>query len=142
MKKLSTEEINRLVSQFSNKTLPKNQWTHQAHIVVGLWHNYHYDFDEALELVKSKIKAYNLSVGTANMDDSGYHETITIFWMRLTKFFLMDHPNKEIEEICNLFLKSTYASKTYPFEYYSRECLFNKKARKEWVDGDLKLVSF
>lgn len=141
MKRFSAEEINDLVSKFSQKSLPIDEWNHQAHIIVGLWHHMNYDFETAIDLVKSKIKAYNLSVGTLNTDDSGYHETLTIFWMSVTKTFLLQHASAQIEEVCHRFLQSEYASKNYPFEYYSRAVLFSKKARKEWVDGDIKQMS-
>ena len=141
MEEISATAITDLVSRFSDKSLPKGEWNHRAHIIVAMWHNMNYDFDTALDLVKSKIIAYNVSVGTLNTDDSGYHETITIFWMILTKSFLSKYPSLQIAEACHLFLHSEYASKSYPLEYYSREVLFSKEARKKWVNGDIQKIS-
>lgn len=138
VKRLSASAIDKLVSGFSDKTLPKQEWTHQAHIIVALWHNKHHDFDTALALVKEKIKTYNLAVGTLNTEDSGYHESLTIFWMMLTRKYLLEHPDFSLEELVDHFLRSEYASKDYPFQFYSRETLFSKKARKGWQNGDLK----
>ena len=140
---ISIEEIDSLVAQFSNKSLPKAEWTHQAHIIVALWHNTHYPFEEALALVRSKIKSYNLSVGTLNTDDAGYHETLTVFWMTITKAFIQAYPSWSLDQVCSQFLQTAYASKNFPFEFYSKELLFTKKARKNWVEGNLKkLASF
>ena len=86
---MTNSNITILVTKFSNKTLPFTEWNHRAHLIVGLWHNMNYNFDHALELVKSKIKEYNISVGTPNTDDSGYHETLTIFWMLVTKIYIL-----------------------------------------------------
>ncbi|MEM7367733.1 MAG: hypothetical protein AAF587_03965 [Bacteroidota bacterium] len=141
MEKMSAEAIHRLVSAFTDLSLPKSAWTHQAHLIVGLWHHKNHDFDTALELVKRKIKAYNLAVGTQNTDDSGYHESLSIFWMIIIKSFLNRHPLLSLEEACNSFLKSRYAATTLPFEYYSKEVLFSKKARKTWVNGDIQNIS-
>ena len=140
MKKISASNIKDLVTKFSEKNLPKTEWTHQAHILVALWHNANYDFDTALLMVKDKIKAYNISVGTLNTDEAGYHETLTIFWMILTRQYLLRHPKLSFEVACHQFLHSEYASKTYPFEYYSRKILFSKKARKSWINGDIQPI--
>lgn len=141
MQKISAAFIQDLVAKFSEKTLPKTQWTHQAHILVALWQNMNHDFDKALEGVKAKIKAYNLSVGTQNTEDSGYHETLTIFWMLLTKDFLLRNPSLDMDEACHRFLNSKFASKTIPFEYYTREVLFSKEARKTWINGDMQRMT-
>ena len=41
----STEE---LVEKFRSRTLPKQEWTHEAHLKVGIWHLLHYSPDESL----------------------------------------------------------------------------------------------
>lgn len=105
-------------------------------MIVAFWHNSNYDFIKALKLVRSKIKAYNLAVGTPNTDSSGYHETLTIFWMLTTKVFILDKAHLSLEQKIIHFLKSDFASKHYPLIFYSREVLFSKEARKKWIDGD------
>jgi hypothetical protein len=66
MNRNSIDEIEELVTKFSEKSLPKEEWTHQAHIKVALWHSFNYEFEYALDLVRTKIKTYNISVGTPN----------------------------------------------------------------------------
>ena len=141
MDQYSAKEIGDLVSMFSTQTLPTSAWNHQMHIIVGLWYNFNYDFDEALELVKAKIKAYNFAVGTKNTDDAGYHETLTIFWMILTKSYLLRNPEFDLWKACNHFLNSDYAHKNYSLTYYSKEVLFSREARKRWVIGDHRRIS-
>ena len=131
-----------MVSQFSDRSLPKASWNHQAHLIVGIWHVKELDFKTAYTQVKSKIKAYNLAVGTPNTDDTGYHETLTIFWLLVTKTFAAQHDALPLTEVCHLFLQSSYAAKTYPLEYYSKAVLFSTPARKSWIDGNLKTTSY
>ena len=140
MMKYSKTEIEDLVKGFSDGTLPKSEWTHEAHLVVAIWYNVNYDFQTAFELVKSKIKVYNQVVGTVNSDTSGYHETLTLFWMRITNNFLLTNRSVPIDEVTNRFLGCDLASKDCPLEYYSKTLLFSKKARKHWVNGDLKQI--
>ena len=141
MEPTSVKDITELVMKFSQRTLPKAKWTHQAHLLVGLWHNLHHDFDTALEMVRTKIKAYNTSVGTLNTDDSGYHETLTIFWMIVTKSYLLKYPSLPQEEACHRFLQSNCASRNHPSVYYTKECLFSRNARKRWINGNLRKIS-
>ena len=138
MESISKDSINLIISEFENKTLKIENWTHQAHIIVAFWHNKNFDFETAVNLLRNKIKAYNLSVGTQNSDNSGYHETLTIFWMILTKDFLSTNNSLQFEKKCNIFLNSIKSSKDYPLNYYSKEKLSSKKARKEYIEPDLK----
>lgn len=140
MERMSATAINSLVSQFSYKSLPKEEWTHEAQLIVSLWHNSNDDFDTALEMVKSKIKAYNESVGIPNTKTSAYHETRTIFWMIVTKVFLQKHRLLPTEEIYHRFLQSPLASRDYPLEYYSQDVFYSEKARKRWINGDRKRI--
>lgn len=138
MRKLSQKNVEKLIEDFSSKKLPKIEWTHEAHLIVALWHNSNYHFSKALNLVRLKIKAYNLAVGTPNTDSSGYHETLTIFWMLTTKCYLLANVQLSLEEQMIQFLESDFSSKHYPLAFYSREVLFSKEARKNWIDGDIQ----
>jgi len=44
----TTTDIEGLVGRFLACTLPKAEWTHQAHLAVGAWHVDRYGPDEAL----------------------------------------------------------------------------------------------
>ena len=133
---MTKQEISKLVKQFTDKSLPKSEWTHQAHIVVAFWHNWQLDFENAFEQVKAKIIAYNEAVGTENTDTAGYHESLTRFWMILTNNYIIDNKHQTLALACTTFLKQKQALKTIPLEYYSQEKLFSIQARKEWVNGD------
>ncbi|MEL6672050.1 MAG: hypothetical protein AAFR61_07650 [Bacteroidota bacterium] len=132
---LSVLDIEQLVQAFINRTLPATAWTHEAHLLVAFWHNWTYEYAEALALVRERIRAYNEAVGTANTDTSGYHETLTVFWMRLTRNFLEEHPDWPLEKAVQEFLQSPHADKQLPLTFYDRKVLFSVKARKEWVEG-------
>lgn len=64
----STEQ---LVKAFLAGTLPKQEWTHQAHLKVGLWHLLRYSSSESLQRLRQSIKQYNLICGVANTDTQG-----------------------------------------------------------------------
>lgn len=137
---ISKLEIDTLVSKFDNKTLPKSEWTHEAHLIIGIWHLFRFDFEIAAILIKSKIKSYNTSIGTHNTEDAGYHETLTIFWIINLKNYITQNSVYTIEKIVNSFLVNRKSNKNITQEYYSKEILFSKQARKTWVNGDLKQI--
>ena len=117
------------------------QWTHEAHLIVGLWHNINYEFETAVDLVSSRIKAYNLAVGTQNTDDSGYHETITLASLRAIRAFL-NGTDRPIFETVNRFLASKYGRSDWILDYWSKDVLFSTKARRDWVEPDKQPLPF
>ena len=110
MKAYHHQEIHQLITQFQTLTLPKTNWTHAAHLIVAVWHNWHYDPLLAFQMVKQRIIAYNEAVGTVNTDTSGYHETLTRFWMEKTGEFLEKHPFSSVEDNLSFYQKLGYTA--------------------------------
>lgn len=141
MKEYTQSELESIVTEFNNRSLSKSDWNHNAHVIIAIWHNLNSPFPQAIKLVRDKIKRYNEYVGTANTEDSGYHETLTILWMTLSKNYILEFPNKNFKDLTNQFLNTIESKKDIVFHYYSKEVLFSKAARKRWVDGDLNQVN-
>src|SRR5690606_29734789 len=77
-----------LVARFLPGTLPGEEWTHEAHLAVGLWHVHRYGAEEAIDRLRAGITALNARHGTPNTETRGYHETITVAYVRLLDQFL------------------------------------------------------
>ena len=82
------QEILDLVGGFRDCTLPKDRWTHEAHLTVGIWFHITYAEFEAICYLRSGIIAYNVSIGGKNTPEGGYHETMTLFWSRIIRDFV------------------------------------------------------
>ncbi|NJK56558.1 MAG: hypothetical protein HC939_11435 [Pleurocapsa sp. SU_5_0] len=137
--KSSTEE---LVDAFLSRKLPQKEWTHEAHLKVGLWHLLHYDPNESLERLRQNIKQYNVACGIENIDTQGYHETITRFYVWLINKFLQQTERSQPIDLLANRLISLYGNKSFPLNYYSRDKSMSKTSRLQWVEPDLKpLVS-
>ena len=117
-KSYAHDEIESLIKKFRNRTLPKLDWTHEAHLIVGIWHCWHFDEKEALNLVRNHICEYNVSVGTENTDTGGYHESITVFWLWTARSFLKLKYYETVAEACNDFINSEFSKKDFPLKYY------------------------
>jgi hypothetical protein len=139
MPETPTLSIEQLVQSFQDLSLPLSEWTHEAHLRAGLWHVYHYSLDEATCLLRAGIIIYNHAQGGKNTPNSGYHETITLFWISVLDHFVKTFPaGNSLPFIENQFLQSKWASKNLPFLYFSRERLFSVKARSRWIEPDLQ----
>src|SRR6476620_8058730 len=134
----SDAQLDDFVARFHERTLPKSEWTHAAHLSVGAWHVHRYGVEEAVNRLRQGIRALNDSHGTANTDSSGYHETITRAYAHLIAEFLSEQREGTLAQRVGALLASPLAHKNALLEYYSKERLMSVAARGEWSGPDLK----
>ena len=133
----TAQDIEAFVRDFEALRLPKPRWTHHAHLVIGLWYLTHHSPDNALSIVRRRIRSYNEAVGTANTDSSGYHETLTRLFLRGIASHMLAHSSESLPSSLALLLQSPLAHKDWPLSFYSRERLFSVAARHGWLEPDL-----
>jgi hypothetical protein len=136
-------EIERVVRQFGDCTLPCDEWTHAAHLTVGLWHAREYPPGEALDRIRAAIQRYNAGCVTAN--SIGYHETITRFYMWLIGRYLAgitklagNMEPADLVAVTNGLVEHAALTANHPFAYYRRDVLMSDAARTNWVPPDLQ----
>ena len=95
----SEAEILRIGQRFADLTLPRAEWTHGAHFAAALWLMRHRPDLDATSAMPGMIRAYNESVGRANDDSGGYHETITLASLRALRGVLDVNPDTPIHRI-------------------------------------------
>jgi hypothetical protein len=131
---MTLEQTRRLVSQFEEHTLPKQQWTHTAHSIVALWYCIKYPLPQAVQRIRNGIKAYNINIGGANTDTSGYHETITLFYMNTIAGYIVTTGLTELtDEQITLFLQQPFLETDYVWRHYTSDSLMSKEARRTWM---------
>lgn len=117
--------------------LPRAAWTHEAHLATCLWL-----LTERPDILPERdlpgiIRAYNESVGTANTDSAGYHETLTQLYVRGVRLFLDVSTEVSLVGRVNALLASPIGRRDWPLRFYTRELLFSTLARKRWVEPDV-----
>lgn len=119
-------------------TLPKVEWTHEAHLAACLWLlRDRPDFVPESELAGT-ISAYNVAVGGENTDSAGYHETLTRLYVRGVRAFAATLPQGiALVDAVNALLACEIGDRQWPLCFYSRERLFSVAARRGWVEPDL-----
>jgi hypothetical protein len=129
--------IRRVGEGFLARTLPKPEWTHEAHISTTSWL-----ILERPDILPERdlpylIRRYNESVGGVNSDSEGYHETITQVFIRTLRLALAQSEGQGLYARVNAVLLAPEGRRDWPLRFYSRELLFSKEARLGWVEPDL-----
>jgi len=134
---LTAFNIKRIYDGFLDKNLPKQEWTHAAHLITGLCLIRDFGLIEAEAKMPNMIRAFNETKGGINSDTEGYHHTITIFYLRVLAKFSEENRHMNFSKLCAVALQGALGTKDYVFSYYSKELLFSKEARKIWMESDL-----
>lgn len=131
------KEVNLLVKAFEERTLLNSEWTHAAHLIVGLYYCFHHPFGVAKNLMCDGIYWLNDSHGTQNTESSGYHETITVFWLEMIAKFLKENQSEKSLAVLANNLITEFSDSKLPLKFYSKELLFSPEARAHYVAPDL-----
>lgn len=131
-------EIAALAEGLVSRTLPKERWTHAAHLAATL--RLVRTRDAGLERdLPGIIQTYNVAVGGVNDDRSGYHETITQAYLAAIRAFVAALPPETSDaEAVTRLLATPMGDKAWPLTYWSRERLFSVEARRGWMDPDMQ----
>lgn len=119
------------------RTLPRPEWTHEAHLAATLWL-----LARRPDIVPERdlpaiIRAYNESVGGVNDATQGYHETVTQLYIAGLRAFLGGRPPGEaLVETINAALAAPIGRRDWPLTHYCRERLFSVEARRSFLPPD------
>lgn len=134
----SDAEIERIGEGLLARTLPRPDWTHEAHVAATLYlltRRPEIDLDEQLADI---IRSYNESVGGVNSDSDGYHETITRLYLHGVRLFLEEaDPGAPLVDLVNELLLSPMGRRDWPLRFYSPERLMSVEARRSFVLPDM-----
>ncbi|MEO7239930.1 MAG: hypothetical protein ABIW16_00865 [Sphingomicrobium sp.] len=141
----SDAEIVRIGEGLLARTLPRADWTHEAHLATTTYLLTHRP-DIAIDVeLPGIIRRYNESVGGVNSDSEGYHETITRVYLHGVRLFLAEGgvvpsgtiTGRSLHELINDLLLSPIGRRDWPLRFYSRDRLFSVDARRAFVPPDL-----
>ena len=137
----SPTSLDAFVATWRNGTLPAAGFTHAAHILVGAWHLTHMPYADALSAMREGIPRFNVAAGGANTPGSGYHETLTGFWVRLLSAFLKTRPAGESPLAQVTAAVEHFSGRRDWFkDYYSFDVPQSREARARWIEPDLKPI--
>ncbi len=122
-----------VVRRFERCTLERSEWTHETHLLVGLWYVLHRPPGEDLAALRRGIKRYNEATGVPNTVRSGYHETITRFYVDALRMFVARNLRLDEDELYRAVLDDCIAARDFVARHYPAEVLSSPGARTGWV---------
>ena len=132
------EAIRRVGEGMLACTLPKVEWTHEAHLAACAWLILERPDILPERDLPALIRRYNESAGGVNSDSEGYHETITQVSISAVRAALARSEGEgTLADRVNALLLAPEGRRDWPLRTYSRERLFSKEARLGWVEPDL-----
>jgi hypothetical protein len=109
-----------------------------AHLTVAIWYLTQYEEIHAINLIRQGIQRYNKAMNIQTTPNSGYHETLTLFWIYTVRNHLAVVDQKiPLVDLTNQLIYKLQ-DKNLPKEFYSHNVIMSWEARNHWVEPDLK----
>jgi hypothetical protein len=133
----SDAQIRRVGEGMLARTLPREAWTHEAHLATCAWLILERPDIAPERDLPGLIRRFNESVGGVNDDTQGYHETITQGSIRAVRAALARSEGDSLVDRVNALLQAPEGRRDWLLKFYSPERLFSKDARLGWVEPDI-----
>lgn len=133
----SMKEVEALRIAFEQGTLPLEEWNHSAHLALCCWYLLK-EPRRAERLLREGIRNFNRKKGVLMSRTSGYHETLTLFWIAKVRCLLDVCTGDEIA-VVNAVVAGL-DNKNLVLFHYSREHIMSAEARRHWCEPDLRPV--
>lgn len=130
-------EVRRIAAGLIARTLPRPEWTHEAHLAavsVLLIEYPEIVLEQQLPII---ISSYNVAVSGVNDDKQGYHETLTQFWIANARAFHAGLSGGSLADRINRFIASAEGRRDAALRHFSPGLLFSVEARRGLVEPDL-----
>lgn len=129
----TADQIEQLVRDLESCALAPAEFNHHAHMTVAIWYLAHMPLDPATAAMRAAIQRFAAHHGHHQL----YHETITLFWMRLLDHYLHSAaPGTPLADLTERAIAELGSAQPL-FRHYSRALLLSDQARREWVEPDL-----
>lgn len=135
---ITEDQIDEFLGAFEGCTLPKAEWTHAAHLLTGACYVHRMGREAALEKMRTCVRRYNESVGGKNTPTSGYHESITVMWIRLLDALRREHPEMDRASFAALAVQRYAARRDIFHQYYDFDLVGSTEARLRWIEPNLQ----
>lgn len=125
------ERADQVAAGLLDRTLPKPEWVHDAHLLACISLVRRHGAAEALAILRRAIPPYNEATGVENTPTRGYHDTITVFYVWAIDRLLAE--GLTAGEI----LVSPMVTRSAPLAWWDRHTLMSPAARAVWTPSVL-----
>ena len=118
---------------FINGRLGIDEWTHEAHLAACLVALETRTPAESIDFLRDAITAHNCGIAIRNTETSGYHETLTVYYVTAVHHAVADAGASTLD---GLLAEPTCGRKA-PLNHWSETVLWSPEARLGWIPPDL-----
>jgi hypothetical protein len=137
MSEWTQDALEALLAGFLDRTLPAEQWTHHAHLLVGTMLARRMPQAELLPFLRQAISNYNVASGGQNTDSAGYHESITAFYAAVLGAYARRTAHLPLAQAAARLLASPLEDRKVVLRAYQPETLKTVAARLGYVAPDV-----
>jgi len=121
---------------FERLEIPLTEWNHRGHLTIAWLMLREHPLEQAIDRMRRGLKAFIAHHGIETMATQGYHETLTVAWLRVLHATMAVYG---AEEDAEKFLNQHphVLSKVMLRLFYSRPRMMSEAARYGWVEPDL-----
>lgn len=134
-------QILEIVRAFETARIKREDWRHAEHLTVACYYALHHDYETAHGKMRGGIFSLLDAFGVDLSKEMPYHETLTVFWLRMIFDALKNQSAPSLTVFTNQILEIG-GDKELPLKFYRRETLFSEKARQEYIAPDLIKAPF
>jgi len=121
---------------FEARRIALEAWSHRSHVRMAYLYLRRHPFDEAVKKVRAGIQAFNAHHRIPDELERGYHETLTIAWLRVIAATIASQgPGENSEDFCNR--QPHLLQRTLLRLFYSRGRMMTWEAKRAFVEPDL-----
>jgi hypothetical protein len=128
-------EIEEVVRRFEDCDYQPEEFVHMRHLTVAAWYFLHFDADAAEERMRAGLQKF-----IRHHRKSGYHVTITEFWLQLVRNRLREAGENEGYVAAVNQAVEPLNNKALLYEYFSHGRIDSAEAKAGWVEPDLKTM--
>jgi hypothetical protein len=122
--------------EFETAACPADQWHHRQHIKAAYLYLRRYPLNAATARMRAGLKALNAAHRVPETLDRGYHETMTLAWMRLVHCTLCEFgPSESADTFVDTHTQ--LLSKRALLFFYTRDRLMSAEAKAQFIEPDL-----
>ena len=124
------------IEQFEACAFPFDQWHHRAHVKLAYLYLVRFGFENAVIKLRDGIRAYNGANHVSDSPMSGYHETVTQFWLRIIQTTVQQYGAPATADEFFDFHPQLSQKKNHRL-FYSPGLFMSPQAKREFVEPDL-----
>ena len=127
-----------LIDAFESLSLDRDAWVHRSHLRVAVIYLGRFGFDGALEHMRQRIQSFNRAKDIKDSKTTGYHETLTVAWLRVIADALDVMSRPPANSIEFLRQNQQLLDKTLLRRHYSSDRMLTDEAKRQFVEPDLE----